>query len=103
MHELLRKGFEENGLLDRILFVLPKSSRMSEWVNRDDDGEKMSATATRWENILDKVLALDYDTEAEERIPHVLSMDREAKEYFFSWWNSKVERINKIEDDAEVD
>ena len=63
----------------------------------------MSATATRWENILDKVLALDYDTEAEERIPHVLSMDREAKEYFFSWWNSKVERINKIEDDAEVD
>lgn len=103
VHELLRKGFEENGLLDRILFVLPKSSRMSEWVNRDDDGEKMSATATRWENILDKVLALDYDTEAEERIPHVLSMDREAKEYFFSWWNSKVERINKIEDDAEVD
>ena len=103
VHELLRKGVEENGLLDRILFVLPKSSRMSEWVNRDDDGEKMSATATRWENILDKVLALDYDTEAEERIPHVLSMDREAKEYFFSWWNSKVERINKIEDDAEVD
>ena len=103
VHELLRKGFEENGLLDRILFVLSKSSRMSEWVNRDDDGEKMSATATRWENILDKVLALDYDTEAEERIPHVLSMDREAKEYFFSWWNSKVERINKIEDDAEVD
>ena len=103
VHELLRKGFEENGLPDRILFVLPKSSRMSEWVNRDDDGEKMSATATRWENILDKVLALDYDTEAEERIPHVLSMDREAKEYFFSWWNSKVERINKIEDDAEVD
>ena len=103
VYELLRKGFEENGLLDRILFVLPKSSRMSEWVNRDDDGEKMSATATRWENILDKVLALDYDTEAEERIPHVLSMDREAKEYFFSWWNSKVERINKIEDDAEVD
>lgn len=103
VHELLRKGFEENGLLDRILFVLPKSSRMSEWVNRDDDGEKMSATATRWENILDKVLTLDYDTEAEERIPHVLSMDREAKEYFFSWWNSKVERINKIEDDAEVD
>lgn len=30
-------------------------------------------------------------------------MDREAKEYFFSWWNRKVERINRIEDDAEVD
>ena len=33
----------------------------------------------------------------------MLSMDREAREYFFSWWNRKVERINRIEDDAEVD
>lgn len=103
VHELFRKGFEENGLLDRILFVLPKSSRMSEWVNRDDDGEMISLAAVRWERMLDKVLALDYDTGAEERIPHVLSMDREAKEYFFAWWNKKVERINRIEDDAEVD
>lgn len=30
-------------------------------------------------------------------------MDGEAREYFFSWWNRKVERINRIEDDAEVD
>ena len=103
VHELFRKGFEEHGLLDRILFVLPKSSRMSEWVNRDDDGEMISLAAVRWERMLDKVLALDYDTGAEERIPHVLSMDREAKEYFFAWWNKKVERINRIEDDAEVD
>ena len=103
VHELLRKGFEENGLLDRILFVLPKSSRMSEWVNRDDDGEMTSLAAARWECILDKVLALDYDTEAEERMPHVLFMDREAREYFFAWWNRRVERINRIEDDAEVD
>lgn len=103
VHELLRKGFEENGLLDRILFVLPKSPEISQWINRDDDGERMSAATTCWERILDKVLALDYDTEAEERIPHVLSMEKEAKEYFFSWWNRKVERINRIEDDAEVD
>ena len=103
VHELLRKGFEENGLLDRILFVLPKSPEISQWINRDDDGERMSAAATCWESILDKVLALDYDTEADERIPHVLSMEKEAKEYFFSWWNRKVERINRIEDDAEVD
>lgn len=103
VHELLRKGFEENGLLDRILFVLPKSPEISQWINRDDDGERMSAAATCWECILNKILALDYDTEAEERMPHVLSMDREAKEYFFSWWNKKVERINQIEDDAEVD
>ena len=103
VHELLKKGFEENGLLDRILFVMPKSPKLSSWKNRDDDGERTSLAAARWENILNKVLALDYDTEAEEKIPHVLSMDGEAREYFFSWWNRKVERINRIEDDAEVD
>ncbi len=101
VHELLTKGFEENGLLDRILFVLPKSREVSKWTDRDDGGEdRASLAAARWEQILFKVLALDYDT---EEAPHVLSMDREAKEYFFSWWNRKVERINRIEDDAEVD
>ena len=104
VHELLTKGFEENGLLDRILFVLPKSREVSKWTDWDDGGEdRASLAAARWEQILGKVLALDYDTGEEERISHVLSMDREAKEYFFSWWNRKVERINRIEDDAEVD
>ena len=103
VHELLTKGFEENGLLDRILFVLPKSREVSKWTDWDDGGEdRASLAAARWEQILGKVLALDYDT-GEEGISHVLSMDKEAKEYFFSWWNRKVERINRIEDDAEVD
>ena len=104
VHELLTKGFEENGLLDRILFVLPKSREVSKWTDWDDSGEdRASLAAARWEQILGKVLALDYDTGEEEGISHVLSMDKEAKEYFFSWWNRKVERINRIEDDAEVD
>ena len=104
VHELLTKGFEDNGLLDRFLFVLPKSWKMSKWTDRDDGGvDRAALPAARWEQILSKVLALDYDIGEEERMPHVLSMDREAKEYFYSWWNRKVERINLIEDDAEVD
>ena len=104
IHELLTKGFEENGLLDRILFVLPKSREVPKWTDWDDGGEdRASMAAARWEQILGKVLSLDYDTGEEERRPHVLSMDREAREYFFSWWNRKVERINRIEDDAQVD
>lgn len=58
---------------------MPKSPKLSSWKNRDDDGERTSLAAARWENILNKVLALDYDTEAEEKIPHVLSMDGEAR------------------------
>ena len=84
--------------------MLPKSREVSKWTDWDDGGEdRASMAAARWEQILGKVLALDYDTGEEERMPHVLSMDREAREYFFSWWNRKVERINRIEDDAEVD
>ena len=104
VHELLTKGFEDNGLLDRFLFVLPKSWKMSKWTDWDDGGvDRAALPAARWEQILSKVLALDYDIGEEERMPHVLSMDREAREYFFSWWNRKVERINRIEDDAQVE
>ena len=104
VHELLTKGFEEIGLLDRILFVLPKSREVPKWTDWDDGGEdRASMAAARWEQILGKVLALDYATGEEERMPHVLSMDREAREYFFSWWNRKVARINRIEDDAQVE
>ena len=39
VHELLTKGFEENGLLDRILFVLPKSREVPKWTDWDDGGE----------------------------------------------------------------
>ena len=60
VHELLTKGFEENGLLDRILFVLPKSREVSKWTDWDDGGEdRASLAAARWEQILGKVLALD--------------------------------------------
>lgn len=90
VHELLTKGFEDNGLLDRFLFVLPKSWKMSKWTDWDDGGvDRAALPAARWEQILSKVLALDYDIGEEERMPHVLSMDREAKEYFYSWWNRK--------------
>ena len=60
VHELLTKGFEENGLLDRILFVLPKSREVSKWTDWDDGGEdRASLAAARWEQILGKVLGAD--------------------------------------------
>ena len=60
VHELLTKGFEDNGLLDRFLFVLPKSWKMSKWTDWDDGGvDRAALPAARWEQILSKVLALD--------------------------------------------
>lgn len=62
-----------------------------------------SSVVTRWERILNKVLALDMISMRESGYPIYCSMDKEAKECFFSWWNRKVERINRIEDDTKVD
>ncbi len=48
IHELLMKGFENNGLLDLFLFVLSKSWEMSKWTDWDDGGEdRASLTAAR--------------------------------------------------------
>ena len=104
VHELLTKGFEENGLLDRILFVLPKSREVS----NGPTGMMAGRTGHLWQRHAGSRYLARYSLwtmtrERKKRISHVLSMDREAKEYFFSWWNRKVERINRIEDDAEVD
>lgn len=83
IHELLTKGFEENGLLDRILFVLPKSREVPKWTDWDDGGEdRASMAAARWEQILGKVLSLDYDTGEEERMPHVLVHGQGGKGIF---------------------
>ncbi len=104
LHELLKKGYKENGLLDRIIFVLPKSQKLTYWTDQTGGGaERTSPASTRLDLILDKVMALDYDTSGDERTSHVLIMDKEARDYFFSWWNAKVDRVNGIEDDAQVD
>ena len=31
MHELIEKGYKDNGLIDRIIFVYPSSQEISDW------------------------------------------------------------------------
>lgn len=106
IHELLRKGYEENGLLDRILFVMPKSQLVSKWSEDDDDGaETIPALSAgkSWEAIMEKVFALDYDKEVGEDVPHLIGMEAEAKRIFFGWHNRTIERTNAIQDETLVE
>ncbi len=70
MPELLKKGYIENGLIDRILFVMPKSQQMKRWSVDDffksKDNGGLSAASQRWEKIMEKVIALDYRTAQRE-------------------------------------
>ena len=59
IRELLKKGYEENGLLDRILFVLPRSQKIARWSIEDDELPREKTNGAKWAAILDKVFALD--------------------------------------------
>lgn len=107
VHELLKKGYEDNGLLDRILFVMPKSYLVPRWTEseEEDTGNNPASAWKTWETIMEKVFALDYDNDgdAEGNIPHLIGMEAEAKRVFFNWHNNTIERINAIRDEALVE
>ena len=105
VHELLKKGYEDNGLLDRILFVMPKSYLVARWTEseEEDTGSNPASAWRTWEAIMEKVFSLDYEVNDEENIPHLIGMEAEAKRVFFNWHNNTIERINAIRDEALVE
>lgn len=107
VHELLKKGYEDNRLLDRILFVMPKSYLMSRWTESEEDntGNNPVSAWKTWETIMEKVFSLNYDNEGDAggNIPHLIGMEAEAKRIFFGWHNNTIERINAIRDEALVE
>lgn len=103
IRELLKKGYEENGLLDRILFVLPRSQKIARWVIEDDDPPKENTNGSKWADILDKIFALDYQTDEQngEKTPHLLRFDREAKVCLYDWQNSIIDASNESDNETE--
>lgn len=100
-----KRGYEDNGLLDRILFVMPKSYLVPRWTEseEEDTGSNPASAWRTWEAIMEKVFALDYEVNDEGNIPHLIGMEAEAKRVFFNWHNNTIERINAIRDEALVE
>ncbi len=107
MGELMKKGYEENGLLDRILFTLPKVQQLTLWTEgEDEDIHRRSATAIEtWQGIIDKVLDLNDDTISgtNERKFHLIDMEPQARSPFFAWHNATIQRKNAILDENMID
>lgn len=99
IRELLKKGYEENGLLDRILFVLPRSQKIARWSIEDDELPREKTNGAKWAAILDKVFALDYKTDEQsgEKTPHLLHFDCEAKVCLYDWQNSIIDASNEAD------
>ena len=105
IHELIEKGYKENGLLDRIIFVYPSSKEIADWQLDEDSSfatfEKYSAM---WESIIDKVVSLPFaENESGGNTQKILDFSSEAKAYFTNWRNNAIRAVNQIQDDGLVD
>ncbi|MBC5614545.1 DUF3987 domain-containing protein [Bacteroides hominis] len=104
LSEIFRTEFIANGLLDRFLFVYPKDRRISGWKRNDCNVPKPEMVG-QWRSVMDKILSIPYqsDDKGNAVSPLVLNMADDAEEYFYDWYNSIIEEVNAIEDDAEVE
>lgn len=66
MHELIEKGYKDNGLIDRIIFVYPSSQEISDWqLDEDSSSASFDKYSAMWESIINKVISLPF-TETED-------------------------------------
>lgn len=106
VHELVDKGYGDNGLIDRILFAYPKRHTISPWqlhgTESNYDGRECFDL---WADVVEKILALpcQYDDETGMVIPTIINFTAEAQQHFFDWRNRTVDYINSIKDDALID
>ena len=102
MHELIEKGYKENGLLDRIIFVYPSSQEISDWqLDEDSSFASFEKYSNMWESIFNKVIDLPFSDN--DNVQSILDFSPEAKAYFTNWRNNAIQAVNQIQDDGLVD
>lgn len=102
MHELIEKGYKENGLLDRIIFVYPSSQDISDWqLDEDSSFASFEKYSNLWEAIINKVIDLPFTNN--DNVQNILDFSSEAKVYFTNWRNNAIRAVNQIQDDGLVD
>lgn len=104
MHELIDKGYKDNGLIDRIIFVYPSSQEISDWQDEENTFTTFDKYSSMWENIINKVMGLPFIVNDDgEIVPEILNFSSEAKAYFTNWRNDAIHAVNQIQDDGLVD
>lgn len=102
MHELIEKGYKENGLLDRIIFVYPSSQEISDWqLDEDSSFASFERHSNMWESIINKVIDLPFTDNG--NVQSILDFSSEAKAYFTNWRNNAIRAVNQIQEDGLVD
>ena len=104
MHELIEKGYKDNGLIDRIIFVYPSSQEISDWqLDEDSSSASFDKYSAMWESIINKVISLPFtETEDNGLTQKILDFSSEAKAFFTNWRNEAIRAVNQIQDDGLV-
>ena len=106
--ELFTKENVSSGLIDRILFLHPKSRdipKMEENQNACEQGnDRAEGAYLKWKAVIDKLLSLESNHDEKGVItPKVLDMSEDAYRCFAKWKNALVEKANSIEDERLID
>lgn len=85
MHELIEKGYKDNGLIDRIIFVYPSSQEISDW-QLDEDSS--SASFDKYSAILIMVYVLNMQSNLlrMDWLKHLLSEKNLSVTIPFVWY-----------------
>lgn len=106
VHELVDKGYKDNGLLDRIIFVYPSSQKISDWqIDEESTSSQFEEYSSLWEQVINKICEISFSADESNGSTqqNVLNFSTEASTYFTDWRNSLVRGINLIKDDALID
>lgn len=104
MHEMINKGFEDSGFLDRMMFTYPRNQKISPWLLTDEDSSKLvNKSKEKWNGIVKNVFSIPFekDEKTGDFTPKVLLMDKEAMTYFYTWRNNNAEISNANQDTME--
>ncbi len=106
VHELVDKGYKDNGLLDRIIFVYPSSQEISDWpIDEDSTVSSFEKYSALWEDVINYICEICFITDGNNdcALQNVLSFSSEAGAYFTDWRNGLIHKVNQIKDDGLID
>lgn len=105
VHELIEKGYKDNGLLDRILFVYPSSQKITDWMVDAESTSSFGRYSAWWEGIVNKLQDLPFsiDEITGNTNQTMLQFSADASRHFIKWRNDAIHAVNAIEDDSLVD
>lgn len=90
VHELVDKGYKDNGLLDRIIFVYPSSQEIPDWqMDEDSASSSFEKYSALWEDVINRICEISFisDENNDCTLQNVLNFSTEAGAYFTNWRN----------------